>query len=107
MLQQNFKTAAELDLPVKTHEAAIKVLKMMEVGEINSQNFTMRRFGLVTAPRCIGGWVHHLAPGAASSLSMELTCPRGYPDGRYTIEHAKHALRSYLVTGTPDWGLGS
>lgn len=105
MLQQNFKTAEELGLSAKTHETAIKVLKMMECGEINSQNFTMTRFGLCSEPRCIGGWINHLAPGQ-QPLPESVTCPDGFQiRGRYTIEHATHALRSYLVTGTPDWGL--
>lgn len=108
MLQQNFKSADELDLPATTHQAAIKVLGMMERGEINDQ-FSMRIWqrphptDTTKCQRCIGGWVNKEG-GNCNYFPLALTCPPDYQADKYTIEQATHALRSYLVTGTPDWG---
>lgn len=107
MLQQNFKSADELKLSEPTHQAAIKVLGMMERGEINDQ-FSMQSWlqphptDATKCQRCISGWVSKEG-GNCINLPLALICPQDYQSGKYTIEQATHALRSYLVTGTPDW----
>lgn len=112
MLQQNFKTAAELSLPPATYEGAIKVLKMLERGEIKPEQFTMvvghrvrQVNGELHNQSCIAGWVHQVTNKVPCGLPYSLVCPPDYQHDKYSLEQATHALRSYLVTGTPDWGL--
>lgn len=110
MLQQNFKTAAELSLPPATYEGAIKVLGMMERGEIKPEQFTMMSAhitrqinGVMQCQSCIAGWVHQVTNTIPGGLPYNLVCPTGYQYDKYSLEQAMHALRTYLVTGTPEW----
>lgn len=58
MLAQNFKTPADLDLPNPEFEALVKVLGMLERGEIKSDHFDMSMIATLDAEHpvaCLGG----------------------------------------------------
>jgi len=70
MLAQNFKTAADLGIKDVELDALIKVLGMLERGEIDATHFNMQSFlrqadcGTVG---CICGWANHISRGRAFS----------------------------------------
>lgn len=127
MLAQSFKTADELGLREEGLQALIQVLGMMERGELNwterntpiKNGFNMSRLYERTecgTVACIAGWCCLISQDCdlygitRASLNDEqrdaihnLFCPQGYPTGLYTVEQAQHALRSFLVTGVPEW----
>lgn len=125
MLASNFKTAEELGLTDAAHDAFIKVLHAMERGELkwtprdkpipNGFNMQLvwdeRSCGTVG---CIAGWARHFGLESGSFTCWgrtshnlkalnELFTPNGYYSGLHTVEQAAHALRTYLVTGKPEW----
>ncbi len=112
MLAQNFLTAEELNLTDKAHAALIKVLGMMDRGELvwTTRNkpvpngFNMGTIG------CIKGWAEKVGGDGvwirnymANCYVSDLFMPPAWRDGLHTLEQAAHALRTYLVTGTPEW----
>lgn len=122
MLASNFKTAEELGLVPEALQALIKVLGLLERGEVTWTPYNKpRKNGFNMAPvwmenscgtvGCIAGWVMHLQPGFESwekfsskphDPSLEkLFCPNERFER--TVEEAAHALRTYLVTGEPEW----
>lgn len=119
MLVSSFKSAEELGLTLTGHRKLIAILHMMEAGELadsptpTSMGFTMGQYWQ-EGPRgkstgCISGWWNHMEPRQENNIqpgtSMQaLFEPPGYSTGQYSMAQAAHALRTYLVTGTPDWG---
>lgn len=135
MLAQNFKTAEELQLTDKGLLAMIEVLRRLESGELKwipmgtsaPKGFNMAVGWLPEVSRslwtedcgtigCIAGWANQIAYGhkdCRQSVSTRsnaawgaLVTPTQIADwGKITVDQAAKALRSFLVTGTPDWGL--
>lgn len=129
MLAQNFKTPEELGVTEKGYVGLLKVLRMLESGELVwtppyspiPNGFNMARCweehtcGTIG---CIGGyagWYPGWYPnaintgishggGKGNSLG-KLFSPPNWGSGHYTVDQAAKALRSYLVTGEADWGL--
>lgn len=77
MLAQNFKTAADLGITDPELDALIKVLGMLERGEIPDRAFTMRQFRPTWSDRaqdiakecgtigCLCGWANFVSGGEA------------------------------------------
>lgn len=128
MLASNFKTADELGLVPEAVPALIKVLGLLERGElawVTWERPCKIKNGFNMAPHwvsdqcgsmgCILGWARQLEPAICAKLYSSL-CPTQdqiYQMGRLTtppyashrtVAEAAHALRTYLVTGTADWG---
>ena len=125
MLAQNFKSAADLHMQDDEYAALIKVLGMLERGELRHVDdwqhtrgkllFNMETSGerinknMCGTPACIGGWVAFLI-GYKDTLQY-VSSRRGElhklywqaPDGYITVEQAARATRNFLVTGAPDW----
>lgn len=123
MLSQNFLTPEQLDLTQEQRDALMKVLGMLERGEIQHRAVTVARhrdhvgglryFNMTEwscgTVACIGGWAEHV--GGVSmhyNRNIELhmlffphAIPR--PWGAITTEQAAAALRNYLTTGRADW----
>lgn len=85
MLAQNFKTAAELGIKDVELDALIKVLGMLERGEIPAKAFNMGRFRPYCEDRsdakivaecgtigCLCGWANFISDGAAFPEIYEL-----------------------------------
>lgn len=123
MLAQNFKTADELGLTEKGYQGLHRVLRMLEGGELvyTPHNTIPNGFNMNATwyenecgtVGCIGGWAgFYDKNGATEGFRLPnrdanlgaLFCPRGRYSTNYTAEQAAHALRTYLVTGQPDWG---
>ena len=126
MLAQNFKTAKELGLEEVEAEALVRVLRMLERGDIAAAEFHIGQFRHeCRTPSCICGWAHHVSGGRAfPELSVahhgalilyrrlshspaivelfRLTAARG-SGGDITPEQAAIALRNYLTHGEPRW----
>jgi|ERR1700692_4719888 len=129
MLAQNFKTAADLQIREEYHAAFIKLLGMLERGELIhvkrcygkpiKNGFNMASVWSdhdgCSSVGCILGWANVIACGgpnqrysisqsAEGSRALDrLFMPHYYEDGEHTVEEAAHALRTYLVTGEADW----
>jgi hypothetical protein len=116
MLAQNFMTAEALGIPEAECTALIKVLGMMERGEITAETFDMKEWdsdcGTV---HCIGGWAQKIggkskvfddtAPWGRTRLS-ELFYPGvygGFDGYRSSVSQGAAALRNYLTLGKPCW----
>jgi hypothetical protein len=124
MLAQNFKTADELEITESEQQALIKVLGMLERGELidaKQEERCENGFCIGTqgrgcgTPACIGGWaallmVRHQREYVNSYMTRyhhqlgKLYWE--YPDNVTTVE-AAHALRSYLTTGDARWDLAT
>lgn len=132
MLAQNFRTAAELGISEKEVDALIKVLGMLERGEIphvhdlgtslgpdhgtEPVGFNMGSFYARTkcgTVCCICGWAEFVGALKHGSLMMrrqEVPALNALfdPSGRYGVDpitppQAAIALRSYLTTGEANW----
>jgi hypothetical protein len=123
VLAQNFKTAAELGLAEIEVESLVKVLGMLERGDIARDEFHMGHFRHeCRTPACICGWAHHVSrghafPELASPYGPLLLYRRvGHPvselfrlkaargsGGEITPAQAAVALRSYLTDGEARW----
>ena len=133
MLANNFKTPSALGISDAEFDALVKVLGMLERGEIPDDEFTMRRVQHpCRTPACLCGWANHVSAGRAfplhatpSRLGMfkigETYGPRwkelppqvrnlfGYggrpidPVYSATPAQAAIALRSFLTHGEPRW----
>ncbi len=125
MLMQNFKTAADLGISEPEQAALIKVLGMLERGDLidaevgaacdNGFNMQTQGRGCGT-PACIGGWVATLI-GARQMEYVDRYLPsKEANEGLSSLYYSDHALRakakqattalrSYLTTGDPRWDL--
>jgi hypothetical protein len=132
MLANNFKTPSALGLREVEFEALVKVLGMLERGEILDDQFTMRRVQHpCRTPACLCGWANYVSDGQAFPLQprapllpfaspstygprwnvmprplLELFGYGGRPtDPVYaaTPSQAAYALRSFLTRGEPRW----
>lgn len=123
MLAQNFKSAVDLGLTEKEQSALIKVLGMLERGELvhdmhfkcdapNGFNMAHERFeascGTVA---CVAGWCDivgdtDFVEGPWPGRTTELFAPKNLPQrcwSEITPAQAAIALRNYLTTGRPGW----
>lgn len=122
MLAQNFKTPEELNLTEKGYVGLLKVLRMLESGELAWTNgaHVPNGFNMTTTwvenecgtVGCIGGWAGFYnkdgwVPGMTlTAKSTGLFCPANAgPWETITVDRAAKAVRSFLVTGEADWGL--
>ncbi len=132
MLAQNFLTAKELGLKVEAHKALIKVLHALEGGAFQHTSiYSTIPNGFNMGPvwrenecgtvGCIAGWAllymgqkwdgrvefcgnaFMAKPAIATDQLLRLTSPGHKPRADITVDEAANALRTYLVTGRPDW----
>jgi hypothetical protein len=131
MLANNFMTPSALGLSDVEFESLVKVLGMLERGEIADDEFTMRRVQHpCRTPACLCGWANHASAGRAFPLEakpgptvfstatygprwremprpvLELFGYGGRPtDPVYaaTPSQAAMALRSFLTQGQARW----
>jgi hypothetical protein len=127
MLAQNFKTPADLKVNDIEFESLVKVLGMLERGEIEyglpGDSGELRAFNMSWANcgtvGCIAGWANCISDGrafpdcAGSTLWFhhqpaklrELFSPRntGTLLSKITPAAAAIALRSFLTNGEPRW----
>lgn len=130
MLAQNFKTAADLGISDAELNALIKVLGMLERGELKHTEshgdlaygapvgdivgFNMSSYygeGTCGTVCCIAGWAEYVGKLPRHSLTdtdnpdlSDLFLPglgRRLED--FLPEHAAIAIRSYLTTGEANW----
>lgn len=126
MLAQNFKSAADLGITEPEQAALIKVLGMLERGDLidasqddecdNGFNMGTHGRGCGT-PACIGGWVASLM-GADQMQYVDSYMPiYGKSNGALTdlywnyifapkrpgVAESAVALRNFLTTGLTDW----
>jgi hypothetical protein len=72
MLANNFMTPSALGLSEVEFEALVKVLGMLERGEIADDQFTMRRVQHpCRTPACLCGWANHVSGGRAFPLQAQ------------------------------------
>lgn len=128
MLAQNFKTPAELQITDAEFEALVKVLGMLERGDIKPSKFSMHHPGDQDTwtiddcgtPACIAGWARYVAGDrifdraaySPSPYSQELSnlfmmgrarCDWPASPFLATPHQAAIALRGYLTTGQTRW----
>ena len=122
MLSRSFKSHDELQLTEPQHSALIKVLGMLERGELvrddnrdHPNSFTMKGFwvdfnsmGINKRGGCLCGWACHILRENNDDLvtnkfhngsAAELFCG----GVNATCDQAARALNNYLVTGAPRW----
>lgn len=119
MLAQNFMTPADLGITDILFESLVKVLGMLERGELKHTPVTMPiPNGFNMADRwihddcgtacCIMGWCDLVArkqlswPISNHALA-DLFCPDMCWAGHHTPAQAAIALRNYLTHGEPRW----
>jgi hypothetical protein len=115
MLAQNFKTATDLKIKDAGLSALIKVLGMLERGEIEAEKFNMETVGQPDCGTagCILGWTRTIGIDEFFGLAVSACLPplnkplsalfyTGNAFGA-TREQAATALRSYLTTGDANW----
>jgi hypothetical protein len=131
MLANNFMTPSALAISDAEFESLVKVLGMLERGEIPNAQFSMRRVQHpCRTPACLCGWANHVSGGRAFPLDAKpgptifsdvIYAPRwrempralrdlfGYggraadPVYTATSSQAALALRSYLTRGEARW----
>jgi len=131
MLANNFMTPSALGISDAELDALVKVLGMLERGEIPEDQFTMRRVQHpCRTPACLCGWANHVSAGRAFPHApshpmmfgntdayrprwrglprkvLELFGVGGGPaDPVYaaTRSQAAIALRNFLTHGEPRW----
>lgn len=125
MLAQNFKTPAELEIEDVEFETLVKVLGMLERGEIRTlpkksiatngraseadlQFFDMEMTALsfdCGIAGCFLGWMTFLNPGITTSgkTIRSLFLPPGEARRCRDPQKAAIALRNYLTHGEPRW----
>lgn len=121
MLAQNFKTAADLGIKDVELDALIKVLGMLERGEIDESHFNMNDIWC-NSVGCIWGWARHVSHQTAFNRRLFAT-ETGTDHGALARlfanfgeselmrrvrrmaqpHHAALAIRSYLTTGEANW----
>jgi hypothetical protein len=121
MLAQNFNTAVDLDITDAELDALIKVLGMLERGELVNADpdakipngFNMGEHGRegCGTVACIGGWCASIM-GVPMFGYVESHIEKGRPlhelywdriSSDITPQQAALALRSYLTTGEANW----
>ena len=76
MLASNFMTPSALGISDVEFDALVKVLGMLERGEIADDQFTMRRVQHpCRTPACLCGWANHVSQGRAFPLHATSTRP--------------------------------
>jgi hypothetical protein len=124
MLAQNFLDAGVLGISPMAQAALIKVLGMLERGELhhcrrgddirpNGFNLANHRVELACGTvACIAGWadivarprrLNLLRQAARSTALAELCAPESFCWHAVTPEQAASALRNYLTLGEPRW----
>lgn len=125
MLAQNFKTATDLGIEEVELEALVKVLGMLERGEIKREQFDMYQIKhKCGTPSCILGWANFVSNGDAfplahrplmvglgpdwNRLSKEAKVIFSFADCAPNADKAKPdqaaiALRNYLTSGEANW----
>lgn len=123
MLANNFRTATDLGISDIEFESLVKVLGMLERGEIKERQLHMHQVGSPECgtPACILGWARHVAHdsfphrifperGTMGVRDLFLMCASArtwtaVKSARAGIGPAQAAiaLRNYLVTGEPKW----
>jgi hypothetical protein len=69
MLANNFKTPSALGISEVEFDALVRVLGMLERGDIPDDQFTMRRVQHpCRTPACLCGWANHVSDGRAFPL---------------------------------------
>ncbi len=131
-----FKTARQLGLRQKYYNGLLEVLAKLEAGWFDmvpariQRIDTPRGFSMSTlwqtsecgSVGCISGWGLMFGYGfvdcqedgttlySASNRQYDahdrLMCPPQWGQGKYTPAQSAQALRTYLETGSPDWGGG-
>jgi hypothetical protein len=72
MLANNFRTPSALGISDVEFESLVKVLGMLERGEIPDEQFTMRRVQHpCRTPACLCGWANHVSAGRAFPLQPQ------------------------------------
>lgn len=124
MLAVNWMTAEALGITESEKDALVKTLYMLESGELVYTSWnkptTNKGFNMVGVMAvkpcgtvgCILGWARTFDKEAFRTQEWwtpfdqkmrPLFAPDGFGDGHFTVSQAAHALRTYFVTGTPDW----
>ena len=131
MLANNFMPPSALGLSDVEFESLVKLLGMLERGEVPDDQFTMRRVQHpCRTPACLCGWANHLSGGRAFPLEAKAgitvfsgttyaprwrEMPRRLQElfaygGRATDpvylaspSQAAIALRNFLTEGEPRW----
>jgi hypothetical protein len=129
MLVQNFKTATELKISSAERKALIKVLGMLERGELVDVPHDTHRLSIKpTVPNgfnmecvyletkcgtvaCIGGWVAHLMKHPDPWNYIDLEDNRSEPlyrlywkfSNNTGVAEAAVAVRNFLTFGDPKW----
>lgn len=72
MLANNFMTPSALAISDAEFDALVKVLGMLERGEIPNDQFNMRRVQHpCRTPACLCGWANHVSAGRAFPLEAQ------------------------------------
>lgn len=121
MLAQNFKTPADLGITAAEFDALVKVLGMLERGELTHDHwdcpsvpngFSMIEYITETqcgTVACIAGWADKIADTTFASRHL-FNLPRALDElfsgptrGDASPSQAAIALRNYLTHGEPRW----
>ena len=123
MLARNFMSAADLGVTERTRDTLIKLLGMMERGELvhctldverGDNLFNMDVWGDCGTPQCIGGWMRTLGADMSHTRDRSTLGALFYPNSetddrswidyeRITVAQAAQATRNYLSSGAPRW----
>jgi hypothetical protein len=119
MLAQNFMTATDLGITDPELDALIKVLGMLERGEIPEEKFRMHTVGRPEcgSAGCLLGWMKTVDHSAGVSLEIKWCSSHRFDQifspnppiffqricREATTATAAIALRSYLSTGKANW----
>lgn len=104
MLAQNFKTPTALGISDIEFESLVKVLGMLERGEIEKEQFDMRDvWHPCGAPACLIGWAGHVSGRELFTGRRSQDLFLLFASRRATPAQAAIALRNYLTTGEANW----
>ena len=93
MLASNFMAPSALGISEVEFDALVKVLGMLERGEIPDDQFTMRRIQHPCGtPACLCGWANHVSEG------------RAFPHAPSHWTLADHAGNRVCICAWPDGG---
>lgn len=117
MLAQNFKTPVDLRISDVQFETLVKLLGMLDREEIPAENLVMDTVWCGTAG-CLCGWAQRISGGTAFKVTPDGVQPPRRLDTLFMMnisgdeirrlhirpDQAAIALRSFLTTGSPNWG---